>query len=84
MSSDATQPDPQNANSETFSKASNEELQQRYQQFLEMLPLTLALAGLPTSEGRLYSEEQIEGRAITIRAAYRVAKTTVREVLGGS
>lgn len=84
MSSDATQPDPQNANSETCSKASNEELQQRYQQFLEMLPLTLALAGLPTSEGRLYSEEQIEGRAITIRAAYRVAKTTVREVLGGS
>ena len=41
------------------------DLQQRYRQFLDLLPLTLALAGLPTSEGRLYSEEQMEGRAIT-------------------
>lgn len=84
MSSDATQPDPQNVNPGTVSQASPEELQQKYRQFLELMPLTLALAGLPTSEGRLYSEEQIEGRAITIRAAYRVAKTTAHEVLGGS
>ena len=45
---------------------------------------TLSLAGLPTSEGRLYSEEQIEGRAITIRTAYRVARNTTRDILGGS
>jgi len=60
------------------------ELQQRYRQFLELLPLTLALAGLPTSEGRLYSEDQIEGRAMTIRTAFRVARSTVRDALGGS
>jgi len=36
------------------------DLQQRYRQFLDLLPLTVSLAGLPTSEGRMYSEEQIE------------------------
>jgi len=60
------------------------DLQQKYRQFLDLMPLTVALAGLPTSEGRLYSEEQIEARAMTFRAAYRVARTTAKECLGGS
>jgi hypothetical protein len=60
------------------------DLQQKYRQFLDLLPLTLALAGLPTSEGRLFSEEQIEARAITVRAAYRVARSTAKECLSGS
>jgi hypothetical protein len=59
------------------------DIQQKYRQFLDLLPLTLSLAGLPVSETRLFSEEQIEGRAITVKAAYRVARTTVRECLGG-
>jgi hypothetical protein len=65
-------------------QANPNDLQQKYRQFLDLLPLTIALAGLPTSEGRLYSEEQIEARGITIRAAYRVARTVARECLGGS
>ena len=60
------------------------DLQQRYRQFLDLLPLTISLSGLPTSEGRLYSEEQIEARAITVRAAYRVARNLAKECLGGS
>ncbi len=60
------------------------DLQQKYRQFLDLLPLTISLAGLPPSEGRLFSEEQIEGRAITVRAAYRVARNTAKECLGGS
>jgi len=60
------------------------DLQQKYRQFLDLMPLTVSLAGLPTSEGRLYSEEQIEARAITIRAAYRVARTLTKECLSGS
>lgn len=59
------------------------DLQQKYRQFLDLMPLTIALAGLPTSEGRLYNEEQIEGRAITVKAAYRVARQTAKECLGG-
>ena len=43
------------------------DLQQKYRQFLDLLPLTISLAGLPTSEGRLFGEEQIEARAITIQ-----------------
>ena len=60
------------------------DLQQKYRQFLDLMPMTVALAGLPTSEGRLYSEEQIEARAMTMKAAYRVARTTAKECLGGS
>jgi hypothetical protein len=60
------------------------DLQQKYRQFLDLLPLTIALAGLPASEGRLFSEEQMEARGITIRAAYRVARTVAKECLGGS
>jgi hypothetical protein len=60
------------------------DLQQKYRQFLDLMPMTIALAGLPPSETRLYSEEQIEGRAITFKAAYRVARATAKECLGGS
>ncbi|MBV8487079.1 MAG: hypothetical protein JO161_02255 [Planctomycetaceae bacterium] len=60
------------------------DLQQKYRQFLDLLPLTIALAGLPTSEGRLYGEDQIEGRGMTIKMAYRVARNVVKECLGGS
>jgi hypothetical protein len=60
------------------------DLQQKYRQFLDLLPLTISLSGLPTSEGRLFSEEQMEARGITIKAAYRVARAVARECLGGS
>ncbi len=64
--------------------ASANDLQQKYRQFLDLLPLTISLAGLPTSETRLFSEDQIEARGITIRAAYRVARNVAKECLGGS
>ena len=60
------------------------DLQQKYRQFLDLLPLTITLAGLPPSEGRLFGEEQIEARAITLKAAYRVARAVAKECLGGS
>ncbi len=60
------------------------DLQQKYRQFLDLMPMTIALAGLPPSEHRLFSEEQVEARAITVRAAYRVARTLAKECLGGS
>ena len=60
------------------------DLQAKYRQFLDLLPLTVALAGLPPSEGRLFSEEQIEARAMTWRYADRGARGTAKECLGGS
>lgn len=54
--------------------------QHKYQEFLDLLPLTIALAGLPTSEhGKYYGEEQIEARIFTIRHAYRAARSVARE-----
>jgi hypothetical protein len=64
--------------------ASSNDLQQKYRQFLDLLPLTISLAGLPPSEARLFSVEQIEARAITVRFAYRVARTVAKDCLGGS
>jgi hypothetical protein len=60
------------------------DLQQKYRQFLDLLPLTVSLAGLPASEARLFSEDQIEARGMTVKAAYRVARNVARECLGGS
>ena len=54
--------------------------QMRYREFLDLLPVTLALAGLPHSEpGKYYSEDQIESRLITLRHAYKHARHLVRE-----
>ncbi len=64
--------------------ASSNDLQQKYRQFLDLLPLTITLAGLPDSENRLFSEEQIEARAMTFKFAYRVARSVAKECLGGS
>ena len=45
------------------------EQQRRYREFLDLMPLTIAFAGLPTSDtGKYYTEEQMETRAF---ATYR-------------
>lgn len=56
--------------------------QRRYREFLDLLPLTLSLAGLPVSEhGRYYNEEQIETRVFAIRHAYKAARSLARELI---
>ena len=58
------------------------DLQRNYKEFLDLLPLTLALAGLPASDGgRYYTEDQIEARAFTIKHAYRAARSVARECI---
>jgi hypothetical protein len=54
--------------------------QQKVNEFLRLLPLTIELAGLPHSEhGKYYNEGQMEARATTIRTAYKVARQLVLE-----
>jgi hypothetical protein len=61
--------------------ADNEKQQQRVREFLQLLPVTLELAGLPKSEpGHYYSPEQIEARAMTLKHAYKVARQAVVEI----
>jgi len=60
--------------------AESNDQQRRYREFLDLLPLTVALAGLPASEhGKYYTEEQIEARLFTVRHAYRAARQMARE-----
>lgn len=56
--------------------------QQKVQEFLKLLPLTLAVAGLSDTEsGRHLSEGQMEARATTIRAAYKIARQIILDVV---
>jgi len=54
--------------------------QRRYRKFLDLMPLTLSLAGLPASEiGKYYTEEQMETRLFALRHAYKMARQFARE-----
>lgn len=64
----------------TDQASQSSDVQRRYKEFLDLLPLTLAIAGLPESErGRYYTEEQIETRLSAIRHAWRAARQVARE-----
>jgi hypothetical protein len=60
----------------------NANMQQlKQKEFMSLLPLTIELAGLPKSDsGRYFTPEQIEVRAITLRAAYKVARQILLDV----
>ena len=54
--------------------------QRRYRELLDLMPLAVALAGLPTSEsGKYYTEDQIESRLFTMRHAFKAARQLARE-----
>jgi hypothetical protein len=55
--------------------------QQKVQEFLRLLPLTLAVAGLPDAEsGRHLNEGQMEARATTLRTAYKIARQIIMDI----
>ena len=58
-----------------------ERQQQKAKEFMSLLPLTLAIAGLPEAEpGKHFTESQLEARATTIRIAYKVARQFIMDV----
>ena len=58
-----------------------ERQQQKAKEFMSLLPLTMALAGVPPCEpGRYYTDSQLEARATAIRAAYKVARQVIMDV----
>jgi hypothetical protein len=58
------------------------EQQRKYREFIDLLPLTLSLAGLPASEhGKYYTDDQIEARLFTIRNAYKHARQVARDCI---
>lgn len=71
--------------SETIVSSDDEAIKRRYREFLDLLPLTIAIAGLPQSEGnRHYTSEQMETRAQVLANAFRLARQTAREALRGN
>jgi hypothetical protein len=61
--------------------ASDEEtIKRRYREFLELMPLTIAIAGLPDSQSPFnYSADQMEIRIHTLGIAFKLAKQLARE-----
>lgn len=59
-------------------------LKRRYREFLDLMPLTIAIAGLPTPEGnRNYTTDQLQARAQVINNAFRLARQVVRDAIKG-
>ena len=55
--------------------------QAKIKEFMSLLPLTLDLAGLSRSEpGKVFNEGQMEARATTLKAAYKVARGIVLDI----
>lgn len=55
--------------------------QQKINEFLRLLPLTLEIAGLPRAEvGRNYNEGQMDVRLATLRTAYKLARQLIVEI----
>jgi hypothetical protein len=55
--------------------------QQRAKEFLQLLPLTAEIAGLPVGNAdRLLSAEIMELRANNLRAAYKYARQLLKDV----
>jgi hypothetical protein len=62
-------------------QATQEMKQTRMTEFMKLLPLTIELAGLPMADPtRLFTSEQIEGRAMSIRSAFKAARALVKEI----
>jgi hypothetical protein len=60
-------------------------LKRRYREFMELLPLTLALAGLSNNEGnRQFTSEQLDLRTQAVVNSFRYARQAVREAVKGS
>jgi len=62
-------------------QVNNEAKQSRMTEFLRLMPLTIELAGLPKGDAaRPFTSDQIEGRAMTIRTAYKVARNLIKDI----
>lgn len=66
----------------TPENSSPDRQRQKINEFLQLLPLTMAIAGLPpTAPGSYFTEGQLEARATAIRNAYKVARQTLMQVV---
>ncbi len=59
----------------------NDRQQQKVREFMSLLPLTLALAGLPEAvPGQHFNDGQLDARATTLKSAYKIARQVLLDV----
>ena len=60
-------------------------MKRRYKEFLDLMPLTIAIAGLTENPGpRSLTSDQMEARAQVLTSAFRIPRQTARDVIKGS
>jgi hypothetical protein len=65
--------------------ADEDALKRRYREFLDLMPLTIAIAGLPSSTGIIsFSQDQMELRTQTLAAAFKLARQSARNAITGT
>ncbi|MEX0978602.1 MAG: hypothetical protein WDZ48_07110 [Pirellulales bacterium] len=65
--------------------ADEETLRRRYKEFLDLMPLAIAIAGLPVSDSPFnFSADQMEVRTHTLHAAYKLARQLARDAVTGT
>ena len=64
-----------------MSETSADVKQTRMKEFMQLLPLTLEIAGLPKCHpDRAFTPDQMDARITTIRIAYKLSRNLLREV----
>jgi hypothetical protein len=57
-------------------------LKRRYREFLDLMPLTIEIAGLHASSGPVnFNQEQMDVRAQTLLQAFKIARQMARDSL---
>jgi hypothetical protein len=55
--------------------------QMKVKEFMQLLPLTLAIAGLPEAgDGRYFTDGQMDNRATSLKAAYKIARAVILDI----
>ena len=68
-----------------MSDAATPEMKQaRMTEFMKLLPLTLEIAGLPKAGTMLFTADQMDGRVMNIRTAFKLARNLLKEVGEGT
>jgi hypothetical protein len=64
--------------------ADEDALRRRYKEFLDLMPLTIAIAGLPVSDTPFnFSADQMEVRTGTLHTAFKLARQLTRDAVTG-
>jgi hypothetical protein len=64
--------------------ADEDAIRRRYKEFLDLMPMTITIAGLPVSDTPFnFSADQMEVRANTLHTAFKLARQLAREVVTG-